>query len=110
MKGVAPTAAEKDYHDKLISIVGCIVCRNFRGGHNTYSSIHHCVGRTKKGCHMMVLPLCDKHHQIADTQKPKRWISRHGDGKAIFEKTYGREEILISECNEILEASNGYAA
>lgn len=106
MKGRPPTKSEQEYHNMLISIVGCIVCREFYSVFNDYASIHHCDGRTKPGCHKKVLPLCGNHHQIPDTQKPSRWISRHGsngNGKAAFEAEYDTEKSLIAKCDEILK-------
>lgn len=108
MKGIALTKAEKNYHDMLINIVGCIVCRLFYFVFNDYASIHHCDGRTKPGCHKKVLPLCGNHHQVPDTQKPPRWVSRHGsngNGKAAFEREYGTEESLMTKCGEILKVA-----
>jgi len=59
-------------------------------------------GKTKPGAHFWVIPLCGKHHQEADIQKIKRWISRHGDGKAAFQKEYGTEVFLRDKCLEMM--------
>lgn len=70
--------------------LGCLVCRKYYGV-DSPCSFHHMDGRTKSGAHFHGYGLCSNHHQIADTQKPRRWASRHGDGKAAFEAEYGSE-------------------
>lgn len=93
----APTREEKRLHDRLASTVGCIACL-IDGIVNHHVSIHHCDGRTKKGCHQKVLPLCDRHHQTGGEQAP----SIH-PWKARFEAKYGTQEELMGKCREILE-------
>lgn len=100
MKGRTPTASEKEFMNDIANI-GCIVCRN-NGIENDSVSIHHMDGRVKTGCHYYVLPLCARHHQYADTKKPKRWYSLHGDGKAAFGQHHGTESELYMQCLEIL--------
>lgn len=92
-----PTAAEKRYWDRLVSVVGCIACR-LDGIKTNHCSIHHIDGRTKPGCHKKVLPLCDKHHQTGDKDAP----SIH-PWKARFEDKYGKQMDLKTMCDEILE-------
>lgn len=90
------TASEKRYHDDLCRLVGCICCR-INGGFNNYVSVHHIDGRTKKGAHMNVLPLCARHHQHGTEDDP----SIH-PWKRRFELRYGAQEVLRDMCNEIL--------
>ena len=59
-------------------------------------SIHHIDGRTKKGSHAHVLPLCSAHHQTG------------GEGVAIhpfkkqWEEKYGSQESLKIMCDKLL--------
>ncbi len=98
MKGTNPSAAQKRYHDKLCSTVGCIACR-IDGRHNTHVSVHHVDGRTKPMAHWLVLPLCAGHHQ-AGSGAPGL-IAVH-PWKARFESKYGRQSELIGQCAQIL--------
>ena len=97
----APTKAEKEYWDKLASVVGCIAC-HINGYFNTHVSIHHVDGRTKKGCHMKVLPLCERHHQHGTEDDP----SIHPWGRR-FTNLYGTEKELMDLCGRIIEARTG---
>lgn len=90
-----PTKKEKQYHDDLAEKIGCIICRAI-GLKNTHVSIHHIDGRIKKGAHMNVLPLCDKHHQTGG-----RGVAIH-PFKRIWEINYGTEAELKELCDEIL--------
>lgn len=92
-----PTKAERAYHDRLASVVGCIACR-LDGVITHHVSIHHIDGRTKPGAHMRVLPLCGPHHQTGGEEAPSihPWRRR-------FEAKYGTQESLLAKCNEILE-------
>lgn len=96
MKGRTPTKAEKQLHDRLCQL-GCIACRK-DGRMNTFVSIHHINGRTRKDAHMTVLPLCGQHHQL----DPE---SVHGN-KARFEARYGKQDALLAECMAMLEDSD----
>ena len=98
MKGRAPNKDEKQFMD-LICSIGCIVCRN-QGIDTPHVTPHHIEGRVKPGAHYKVIPLCGNHHQVGDSQK--RWVSRHADGKAAFEKAYGKEIDLYHQCLEII--------
>ncbi len=91
-----PTVEDRAYWDLLATIVGCIACRK-DGIRNTCVSIHHVDGRTKKGAHSLVLPLCDRHHQTGGEEAPSvhPWRRR-------FIAKYGTEPELMAECNEIL--------
>lgn len=97
----APNRDEKQYHDALASIVGCIACR-LDGIINHHVSIHHRDGRTKPGAHRKVLPLCGPHHQTGGMKAP----SVH-PWKRRFEAKYGTQEELQDKCNEILR-QQGY--
>jgi hypothetical protein len=95
----AVTVAEKLYWDRLAREVGCIACR-IDGRLNHHVSIHHVDGRTKPGCHMLVLPLCGPHHQQDDTDALER-VAVHPN-KATFELLYGTQDRLMEMCREIL--------
>jgi len=99
MKGKTRTKAEIDFQNKIAGI-GCIVCLN-NGVENHEVSIHHIDGRTKAGAHFKVLPLCYPHHQLKDNSKPKRWFTLH-DNKAEFEREYGAQYELLSQCEGML--------
>jgi len=91
-----PTIAEYAHWDRLAGEVGCIVCRKYHGVIDSPVSIHHIDGRTKKGCHMNVIPLCGAHHQtggsgVAVHTNRARWVKR-----------YGKEEELRVMCCLIL--------
>lgn len=92
-----PTRAEKLYWSRIASVVGCIACR-MDGNINMYVSIHHIDGRTKKGAHMRVLPLCARHHQTGGEDAPSvhPWKSR-------FEEKYGTQEFLLDAVNQMIE-------
>jgi len=91
-----PTKAEKEYWSKLVSKIGCVACW-IDGRYNNYVSIHHIDGRTKKGCHLNVLPLCERHHQTGGEEAPA--IHPY---KARFEAKYGKQEELKAMCDAIL--------
>ncbi len=93
------TAEEKVYWDRLAAL-GCIACMK-DGRFNDHVSIHHVDGRTKPGCHMLVLPLCAPHHQRDDTD-PLHRVAVHPN-KARFEKLYGTQEELMAICAELLK-------
>lgn len=95
----AVTAAEKAYWDRLASL-GCIACM-IDHVHQPLVSIHHVEGRTKPGCHMLVLPLCGPHHQQDDTD-PRGRIAVHPN-KARFEARYGTQAELMARCAALLE-------
>jgi hypothetical protein len=93
-----PTKAEKKYWDRLANEVGCIICRIEILLINEYVSIHHIDGRTKKGCHMKVLPLCFPHHQGI--------MGIHTLGVRKWESLFGKQEDLLKQCNKILGIEN----
>lgn len=102
MKGRAPTATEKRFHDMLCNVVGCAACRF---GHNMithYVSVHHQRGRVHKLAHYFVLPLCAGHHQ--DGTGAHWMVAVHPD-KARFEDRYGTQESLLRLCVLFLLAS-----
>ena len=91
-----PNKAEKKYWDRLASEVGCIICRNEYALYNSEVSIHHIKGRTKKGCHMNVLPLCFPHHQ------GHRGLHNPAFGKTVWVQIFGAEEELREQCYKLL--------
>lgn len=104
---LAVTADERDYWGRLASKVGCIAC--IAHGHfNPYVSIHHIDGRTKPGCHMLVLPLCAGHHQDG-TGEDKSLLAVH-PWKARFEARYGAQLELKAKCDYLLELIERTAA
>ena len=98
MNGKSRTAAEIEFQNR-ISQVGCIACRH-DGNRNDYVSIHHIRGRTQKGAHYDVLPLCAGHHQDG-TGNDKSMIAVH-PWKARFEAWYGTQYELLDECLAII--------
>lgn len=99
MKGRSPTKPEKAFHDKLASVVGCIACR-LDGRRNMEVSIHHIDGRTKRGAHWTVLPICAGHHQ--DGTGMPGLIAVH-PWKRRFEDRYGNQYALVELCRVIIE-------
>ncbi len=97
MKGKAPSAEQKRYHDLLARHIGCIACHRDTAGHqrNHVVSIHHVDGRTKPDAHWLVLPLCAGHHQ--DGYGAPGLVAVH-PYKARFELAYGKQETLIRDC------------
>jgi len=99
MKGRAPSAEQKRFHDLLAREIGCVACR-MDGIFNDYVSIHHIDGRTKPGAHWKVLPLCASHHQdngLAIAAHPR---------KGAFEARYGKQMDLLVWCIEQLQLQN----
>jgi hypothetical protein len=86
---------DKRYWSKLAGEVGCVACM-LDGGFNPHVSIHHIDGRTKPGCHSLVLPLCGSHHQDDGDA-----IAVHPH-KARFEAKYGTQMELKARCDAIL--------
>ena len=93
------TATEKVYWSRLASL-GCIACMR-DGVYQPLVSIHHVDGRTKEGCHMLVLPLCAGHHQDG-TGTNKSLVAVH-PYKARFEAKYGTQQELMARCAALLE-------
>jgi hypothetical protein len=103
-KQLAVTSEEKEYWNRLATEVGCVACL-IDGNANYNVSIHHIDGRTKPGCHKLVLPLCAQHHQHDDTDPIQRigvhpWATR-------FEKKYGTQIELRQRCDLYLGIKNG---
>lgn len=94
----AVTSAEKLTWDRLANEIGCVACMK-DGNFNPHVSIHHIDGRTKPGCHQLVLPLCAGHHQDG-TGEDKAMIAVH-PWKARFETRYGDQRELLAECKKI---------
>lgn len=95
----AVTADEREQWDRLAGL-GCIACMR-DGVHQPVVSIHHIDGRTKPGCHKLVLPLCAGHHQQG-TGENKELVAVH-PYKARFEALYGSQEYLMQLCAKMLE-------
>lgn len=98
MKGRAPTAEQKRFHDMLANEIGCIASRK-DGFFDPVVSIHHIDGRTKPDAHWLVLPLSAGNHQDG-TGAPGR-LAVH-PWKTRFEAKYGAQRDLLRECIEIL--------
>jgi len=96
MKGSRVSTAQKGFHDRLASRIGCVACR-MDGIFNDYVSIHHIDGRTKPDAHWKVLPLCGSHHQDDGLA-----IAIHPH-KAMFETRYGKQMDLLVWCIEQLQ-------
>lgn len=97
----APTQPEKLLWTRMAEVVGCIAC-HLDGCFNPVVSIHHTDGRTKPGCHQLVLPLCAGHHQAA-TGADRTLIAVHPD-KAQFEQRYGPQMQLLALVHQLLAA------
>jgi hypothetical protein len=90
------TPQEKELWDRLAGL-GCVACMK-DGRYNPHVSIHHVDGRTKPGCHLLVLPLCGPHHQDDGSGA----IAVH-PWKARFEERYGDQRMLVLECMKLLK-------
>lgn len=77
---------------------GCIACA-LDGVRNGFVSIHHIDGRTKPGCHQLVLPLCAGHHQ--DGTGPDPTMLAIHPWKARFEKKYGTQAELLALMHDL---------
>lgn len=99
LKGHRPTAEER-LHMARVADLGCIVCHNLGFG-NRPCELHHVYGKTKKGTHLKVLPLCFEHHRMGSDKEP---ISRHPYKKRFIE-AYGTEESLLEQVDTILNES-----
>ena len=97
-----PTTAEAAYLN-WVGQIDCVVCKRFHDLDGTPSEIHHTAGRVAPDCHFSVIALCTPHHRHKDNHTPKRWISRHGDGKAAFESRYASETELITLTREAVD-------
>lgn len=107
LAGKARTTSEKSLHDKMAAI-GCICCINaglITIG-NSYVSIHHCHGRTKKSSHEETLPLCAYHHDTPMDTKTLRLAHPNvfpihaklaEGGKSLWEKENGTQNELIAQ-------------
>ncbi len=96
----AVTSVEKLTWDRLANEIGCVACMK-DGNFNPHVSIHHVDGRTKPGCHQLVLPLCSGHHQDG-TGEDKSLIAVH-PWKARFEARYGTQAELMALCAHLLK-------
>jgi hypothetical protein len=94
----AVTTEEKAFWDRLAAL-GCIACMK-DGVYQPIVSIHHVDGRTKPGCHKLVLPLCAGRHQDG-TGEDKSLIAVP-QWKARFERIYGTQKELMAICAALL--------
>ncbi|MFD2271387.1 Ref family recombination enhancement nuclease [Undibacterium arcticum] len=94
------SADDQIYWGRLASEVGCVACRVAGRQTSNYVSIHHIDGRTKPGCHSLVLPLCAGCHQQG-TGNDKTLVAIHPN-KSRFEKLYGSQLELKAKCDAIL--------
>lgn len=97
----AVSAAEKLMWDRLAQL-GCIACMK-DGRYNPHVSIHHVDGRTKPGCHQLVLALCAGHHQDG-TGADQSLIAVH-PYKARFEARYGSQAELMAMSQQLLKSN-----
>lgn len=105
-KELAVTAAEKLMWTRLAAL-GCIACMK-DGNFNPHVSIHHVDGRTKPGCHQLVLPLCAGHHQDG-AGEDKTMLAIH-PWKARFERRYGTQVELMAVCAHALNKQRSATA
>ena len=98
LTGTPPNAEEKRLWNKLAAL-GCVACR-IDGIYNPLVSIHHIEGRTKPGCHRMVLPLCAGHHQKGAGAS---WLIAVHPDKARFEAAYGDLHALNASLLRVVE-------
>jgi hypothetical protein len=96
LPGRTPTREESEYMGKVAN-VGCIICRLYLDLESP-AEIHHTEGKTKVGCHFLILPLCERHHR---TPGPG-YVSR-ADGKKAFEAAYMSEPDLIIVVRKAVE-------
>jgi len=92
--GRTPTKEEQEWLD-LSHQVPCLACKHYAEAPDTPAEYHHTRGKTEPGAHLDGFSLCERHHSIPDNFHPKRWISRHGDGKRLFELRYCSEREFI---------------
>jgi len=97
MKGRTPTAAEKRHIDRVAKI-GCLVCLREMGIFSP-ASPHHCDGRTKRGAHFKIIPLCGVHHQGGNNTD--EYVSVH-PYKAAFYARYGSEQELLDAVDDLI--------
>lgn len=98
----AVTADEKELWDRLAAL-GCIACMR-DGVFEPDVSIHHVDGRTKPGCHQLVLALCASHHQDGTGKNP-HYLAVH-PWKFRFEQRFGTQKELMVYSTQLLQAVN----
>jgi hypothetical protein len=97
MRGRRPTAKESRWMTKVAEL-GCIVCLD-QYDIQSPAEIHHIEGRTQRGAHFLVLPLCFRHHREGNLTELD--ASRH-PWKSDFEERYGTEQHLLGLVKEML--------
>ncbi|WP_428983943.1 Ref family recombination enhancement nuclease [Pantoea agglomerans] len=113
LKGRTPTAIERVVMDALGKLP-CIACLQ-HGKESLLISLHHIAGRTKPGAHLLLLPLCDHHHQHAAPAHVRAeypWlVPVHADGitggKAEFSRHNGTEQELMIKAYALANLNEG---
>lgn len=100
----AVSSLERVYWDRLANEIGCITCHLAGRATSPFISIHHIDGRTKPGCHRLVLPLCAGCHQQGTGNDPTL-IAVHPNRKR-FETLYGQQAELKALCDAYLARSD----
>nr|WP_233207467.1 Ref family recombination enhancement nuclease [Pantoea sp. ICBG 1758] len=109
LKGRTPTAAERVVMDALGKLP-CIACLQ-HGKESPLISLHHIDGRTKPGAHLLQIPLCDYHHQLAAPAHIRAefpWlVPVHADGKTGGKTNFvglnGSERQLMEKAYKIAD-------
>ena len=99
LTGRTPTKAEKA-HMAAVAALGCVVCWREMGVYSP-AGIHHTAGKTRRGAHMQVLPLCSVHHQTGG------WGTAFHAGKAEWEQRHGSQMALLEFTNNLLGGAHG---
>lgn len=92
LKGRKATVDEAQWM-RDVAELGCIVCRLYLETY-TPAEIHHIDGKTKRGCHYHIIPLCPEHHRHGQIGP-----ARHKN-KTEFERAYGTEQELFHKVTE----------
>jgi hypothetical protein len=79
-----------------VADLGCCVCRREFGVYSP-AAIHHTDGKTKPGAHMLVLPICQNHHQHGGYG-----VALHA-GRVEWERRYGTTAELLAWVEAELE-------
>lgn len=112
LKGRTPTTAERVVMDALGKLP-CIACFQ-HGKESLLISLHHIDGRTKPGAHLLQLPLCIYHHQLAAAAAIRAkfpWlVPIHADGiiggKKEFNRYNGTERELLTKAYQMAGISH----
>ena len=102
MKSHTPTAEEREWMGAIVEM-GCCVCLREMDV-QTPAEVHHLMGKTKRGSHLLTIPLCYAHHRSGLTND--RVTSRH-PFKNRFEDRYGSEQDLYQWTVNTIGQRNG---